>query len=1240
MQDFFGGKVKQNSDLRKHLVGTPALSRWATSCLALSFLIAAPSLYAQVTATLSGTVKDTTGGVIPNAKVVLTNEATRDQRNSTSNGAGFFTFPVLNPGTYDVRVDAPGFKPLEQKGIALNAADQKSLPDLDLQVGGGSQTVVVQENTQIIPTETGQRAAVLDSKDIEQLAIEGRNVTELLKVLPGVTQTANGISNGPSFNPTVATAAESAVGNGLNANGEPNRGGTSQLTDGVDVDDPGCDCNSIGTLNPDMTQEVSVQTSNFGADAPRGPVVINSISKSGGSKYHGEGYFYARNDVLNANDWQSNNQGLPKGSAHYYYPGGNIGGPVPFTHNKLRFWGGYEKYLQNTGNANVLTSFIPTPDMMSGNFTDTAANVQFCDGKQLNATNTNGCNDLTGTILPDGTVVGEGSRPAGMIPAEFISPAATSLSSFWPKANANPLTTPGQYNYYQVIPGVHDGWVYRLRVDYNLNQNNSFYVSYQQGYDTALSQGNGAHIYWTPPNSIPYPGGGLYSTEYTKAISGHFTHIFSPTFTNEFIASWGYGNFPVGPSKGSAAYRSTLNYPDYGTVFNTGSKLIPSYSSAGTYTFPDFSQQDIFETPNGTYLVRKELPAFADNVTKVWGTHTAKFGFYAENVGNIQGASESPNGAINSFSGQNPDALTGRKIGSPNNPTANFLMGVASSYSENSKSPVSDMAYQTLDFYANDLWKITPRITFEYGVRFDHLGHWYDRQSNGLAAWEPQDVAADVAAGKLNPGLRWHGIDPSIPKSGQPDRFLYYEPRLGVAYDLFGNGRTTVRGGWGEYRFTDQYNDYTGALTSAQSILGYTNPGGTNVQLSEIGDLTYSQGINGGVNALPANDTTMPLTQSYNMTVSQQGPFNSLFEIAYVGNRSGNLVVGGESVSGSGFGDFTNQNKVPVGAFFRPDPRTGLISPDPQNLSNVTGNQEADYRPLGYAYGTNSVDVNQDVGYSNYNGLQIDWTKRGQRLTYNLNYTWSKTMGTGIQVDPFNIKNNYSPLAVDRPHVINTSYTYNIGTVVHHDRILDGVANGWTISGITTWQAGGDLQALDSPNFGLSTAYASINGQPLSSTVVLPNGVGTAYGDPTLYGTTAAISIQPLLTCDPRANLQSNQKVNFACFTPPPKGVFGPHEYPYLSGAAYFDSDLAFYKTFHVVDGQTVQFRASAFNWLNHPLPQFSSSNQLTPHYNVDYATKAYTVNSSQNSSTLGFLDNKAGAPTQRTLELALKYQF
>ncbi len=1207
----------------------------------MAWLLFLPALHAQVTATINGTVTDKSGSVISNATVTLQNDATKEIRNTVANGDGYFAFPALLSGSYSVKIEAGGFKALEQHGIVINAGDVKKIPDLMMDVGTAQETVTVQTSTQIIPVENGQRAAILDSKDIQQLALQSRNLSELLKVLPGVTSVANGISNGPQFSALSVSVAQSAVGNGLNANGAPNRGGTSQLADGVDVDDPGCDCNAIATINPDMTQEAQVQTSNFGADAPHGPVVINTISKSGGASYHGEGYFYARNDVLNANDWQSNHQGDPRGAAHYYYPGGNFGGPVPFTHKKLFFWGGYERFLQNTGNANVLTSFIPTPDMMAGNFTNTAANTAFCQGT-LNATNTNGCNDLTGTILPDGTTVGQGTRPAGMIPSQFLDPGAMALSKFWPAANANPASTPGGYNYYQIIPGTHDGWLYRLRVDYNLNQNNQFFISYQQGFDAALSQGNGAHIYWTPGNSIPYPGGGLTSSSYSKALAGHFVHIFGPTLTNEFIASWGYGNFPVAPPDQTAAYRSTLGYPgSYGTVFNTGSKLIPSYSSAGTLTFPDFSQQDIFET-GGQYLVRKEMPAFADDVTKVWKTHTIKAGAFTENVGNIQGASESPNGALNSFSGQNPNVLTGQLMGSPKNPTANFLMGVVTSYAENSSSPVSDMAYQTVSFYGNDIWKVTNRFTLEYGVRFDHIGHWYDRQGDGMSVFYPDLVSADFANGLVNPGVRSHGIDSKIPKSGQPDAFVYVEPRFGLSYDLYGTGKTILRGGWGEYRFSDQYNDFTGALTTSQHILSYGLPGQKSVLLSQIGQLQPPTpgGINGGVNALSPTDDSMPVTYSYNFTVSQQAPWNTLFEIAYVGNQTSNLVVGGESVSGSGFGDFTNYNKVPVGAFYQPDPVTGVVSPNPENLGGPgsTSNKEADYRPYGYAYGTNTIDVNRNIGYANYNGMQVSWVKRSDKLTFNLNYTWSKSLGTGLQIDPFNINNNYGVLSIDRPHVINTSYAYNVGQAYHGNKLLEGAVNGWTISGITTWQAGGNLQALSSPNFSMSLAYVNL---PTNASAA---GITSGIGNATLYGTSASYSIQPELTCDPTAGLSNNQKLKAECFTPPSIGTFGPSQYRYISGAPYFDSDLALYKTFHVTEGQAVQIRASAFNFLNHPLPQFSGNNQLTLHYNVDYATKAYTQNTSNypsgNIDNFGVLDNKAGAPTQRILELAVKYSF
>ena len=1212
------------------------------------------TLHAQTTATLSGTVVDPSQGRIPGAQVVLENDATHEQRSTVSDADGVFTLPALLPGTYSINIKAKGFKTYEQHGIVLDAGDVRKLPDSILPIGAASESVTVEENAEIVPLESGERAAILDNKDIENLALGSRDLSELLKVLPGVTTSPNGLSNGPAYNFESVSTGQSAVGNGLVANGAPNRGGTSQLLDGVDIDDPGCDCNAIALVDPDMTQEVSVQTSNFGADAPYGPVVVSTISKSGGAQYHGEGYFYARNDVLNANTWPNDQQKIAKAGAHYYYPGGNIGGPVPWTQKKLLWWFGYERLLQNTGNTNILESFIPTPDMMSGNFSATTANSAFCLGAaNINGTQTNGCNNLAGTVLPNGQATGPGTIYGSTIPSQFIDPGALALASFWPKPNANPATTPGNFNYYQPIPGIHDGWLVRARVDYNLNDASKIYVSYQQGYDTALSQGNGAHIYWTPYNAIPYPGGGLYSSSYTKAVAGHFIHTFNSRMTDEFIASWGYGYFPVGPANPNAATRSALNYPaSYGTVFNTGSLVPPSYSSPGFETFPDFSQQDIFENSSHTYLVRKEMPAFADNFTMVWGKHTIKVGAFTENVGNIQGASESPNGSFNSFSfggTLTPNVITGQRVGSPNNPTANFLMGITTSYSENNSSPVSNMAYQIFAGYVDDLWKTSNHLTIELGLRLDHQGHWYDRNKVGMAVFLPDRVVSDYYSNKMNPGVYYHGNDPGIPNSGMPDRLAYMDPRIGMAYDVFGNGKSMIRGGWGIYRFSDQYNDYTGALTTAQSILGYGLPGSSSVFFSQLGKIaaptptcgpTTGAGgtpcINGGISALDGTNFQIPMTTAWNLTISQQVPWRSLVEVAYVGNLSENIPIGGQSISGSGFQAFTDMNKIPLGAFFKPDPVTGLVATNPEDVTSTCAgtvcNKTADYRPYGKEYGDNTVYVLSTAAYSNYHGLQVSAVKRSSKANFDLNYTWSKSLSTNLNLNAFNLRDNYGLTPYNRTHVVNLSGSYDFGNIYHGQKMLEGASNGWTISNITTWQSGGNLQAINNANFGMSLQYANP-----------PAGVGTGLSQATYYGTNATINITPLVNCDPTSNTAHNQRIKYSCFTPPPIGSYGPRNYPYTM-APYFDSDLSLFKAFHVYKENTVQFRADAFNWLNHPLPQYSGGSQLSLHYNVDYYTKAFTPSTSQypsgNPNNFGVLDTKAGNPNQRTLELSLKYLF
>lgn len=992
-----------------------------------------------------------------------------------------------------------------------------------------------------------------------------------------------------------------------------------------------------------------MQTSNYGADAEYGPVVINTTSRGGSTQYHGTGFFYAGNDVLNANDWQSKHQKIPKGSAHRYYPGGDVGGPIPFTQKKLLGWFGYERLLQNEGNANVLQSYIPSSDMMKGDFTgDTAANTTLCPGGFSPTTKGNWCNDLTGTVLPDGTTVTNSH-----IPATWIDPASKVLSSFWPVANANPATTPNGYNYYQAISNIDDGWVIRGRADYNMSEKTKFFISYQQAHDSAQANGNGAHIYWTPGNSIPFPGGGIFQNNYTKAVDGHFVHVFNATTTNELVAAWGYGSFPFAPPNATAPYRSTLQYPNYPTVFNGGSKMIPSYGSQGKDTFPDFSQSDFF-FPSGKYTVSKRMPSFSDNFTKVWGSHTVKIGAFTENVDNLQDPFSNLNGTFN-FAGQSTNIVSGHLVGSPDNPTADFIMGSATGYSEWSKAQLQDLAYQDTSFYVDDSWKVNNRLSVELGARFEHVGHWYDRNGNGVAVFMPNLVLSDWNAGQNNPGIRYHGIDPGVADSGQPNRLAFISPRFGFSYDLMGTGKTVIRGGWGAYRYSDQYNDTQGALQTAQGINIYNLPGQKEVLDSQLGSAQVKatipkavpQGQSSGVGAVSPADYNVPLTYSYNLTVDRQLPWNSMLEVAYVGNSSSQLTMGGEGIEGSNFGNFTNQNKTPMGALFLPDPKTGVVSNNPENIGtdNTTGssngNNIADYHAFGYAYGTNGINMNTNVGYQNYNGLQVSWEKRAGRVSFNLNGTWSKTLATSQQRDPFILHNNYGPTASDRPYVFNSTYVYSIGDVYHGGQVLQQVLNGWQISGTSTWQAGGYLPVLlgnGVPNFGLSESYT---GLPANAKAL---GIGNGIGGNTYFGTDAGEVIMPVLTCNPNSGLGAYQHLNLSCFNAPAVGSQGGQKYPYMSSVSYFDNDLALYKTFQIHGSNNIQFRAEVFNWLNHPLRAFSGQNPINQYYNVDYNTKAITLNQAKgdtySNATYAQTDTKVGNPNQRRVLLIVKYNF
>ncbi|MGC2510400.1 MAG: TonB-dependent receptor, partial [Acidobacteriaceae bacterium] len=274
--------------------------------------------------------------------------------------------------------------------------------------------------------------------------------------------------------------------------------------------------------------------------------------------------------------------------------------------------------------------------------------------------------------------------------------------------------------------------------------------------------------------------------------------------------------------------------------------------------------------------------------------------------------------------------------------------------------------------------------------------------------------------------------------------------------------------------------------------------------------------------------------------------------------------------------------------------------------------------------------------FSNYNALQTSWTKRAGKFVFDFNFTWQKQLGTAaFQINPFVTRANYGVLNVDRPFLFNSNYIYSFGELIHgNNAVLRGAANGWTISGITSWQAGGSLQQADGANFGLGLTYT---GLPANAAA---QGITSGIGSSTYYGSDSGPTIMPVLVCNPKSGLKSLQLLNQACFGAPAIGQYGGQNFPFWGNKAYLENDLAFYKTFEIKGSQNVQFRFSMFNWMNHPLPEFSSGNQLQLRYNVDYASKAITLNTAADSPTWGTLDTKTGAPTQRIIELNIKYNF
>jgi hypothetical protein len=506
------------------------------------------------------------------------------------------------------------------------------------------------------------------------------------------------------------------------------------------------------------------------------------------------------------------------------------------------------------------------------------------------------------------------------------------------------------------------------------------------------------------------------------------------------------------------------------------------------------------------------------------------------------------------------------------------------------------------------------------------MGNWVPSSGPGLAVWNPATYDNTSAATAWT-GFQWHAINSSIPNSGFPSKAFFAEPRVGAAYDLFGNGKTVIRGGFGVYRYQLAYNSVSGAAYTAP--IGFehvTTNWGCCLGWDSFNQYTSLNPAKAGLGSSPGGvlamgDKKTPYTQTYNITLSQRVPWNSVAEFQYSGNRGRDMLL-------DNFQE--NLQNVPVGTYFKPDPITGVV-----NNPSLGGFPTSDYYPLRNYGGT--VRLVTHGSYSNYNAFIATWQKQTGRVTFTTNYTFSKVLGIrdcqtdngtgqGCGNDPFNLKNNYGVLAFDHTHIFNAAYVFNLPSPVHGNMFLGGVVNGWELSGITQLQSGAPIQ----PNTG-GDLYANMPGNFIQ-------GSPTLYGQASFLGTSAyaGAGLLPVVICDPRKGLSSGQYFNPACFAPETTmGQQGTYIWPYIKGPAYFNSDLSLYKNFQFKEHQNFQFRFQTYNFLNHPLPQFGTGGASDQ--NLSFNNNNYLSMTNVNGVTTGKPLYTVG---RRVVMLSLKYNF
>ena len=1217
------------------------------------FLIAAISIsmagisLGQSDGTISGMVRDTSGAVVGDATVTLVNRAKGISQRATSNADGLFVSPQLPPGNYTISVERSGFKKIEKSNVILGTGEKLNAGEFVLEVGEVSVTVQVTADAgQLqIKSESGERSDIVSGKQLQNIGLNGRNAIDLVKLVPGV------ISAGPASGSGASTVTN--ITGSFNINGT--RSTQHEYTvDGVTNYNLGNNTGALVSVNPDGLEEVKILTSNYQAEYGRsGGGFIALTTKSGTSDYHGTGRYFRRHDSMNANNFFNNLRGVPRPLYRYNFYGWDFGGPVPFlgskNERKLFFFINQEYYDQLVPQLASVNIRVPTDAERNGDFSqsvDGTGNRIFIRDPTLSGA----CNATTQVAC----------FPGNRIPTNRLYAQGQAILKLFPAPN----TTAGGnvYNFTSQVPSSYPRRENIIRVDYQITSDTRLSGRWVYNYDDQQFAYGTTTASWNWPLTVTDRKNGP-----GNILSFTLTHSFTPTLVNEFIFGAGRGGVTIAPSDDKATRAVTgintpLLFPDANTP-----DLIPSLNLGGIANVPATANTSVFGTFDQHFVINN----FIDNLTKVRGKHTFKFGFYYQRASNESNSQNHVQSDID-FSNNGSNPLNS------GNPFSNALLGVYASYTQASVKVHQNYLYHDISYYVQDNWKIKPSLTLDLGLRMSYYQPYYNTLgpgsyfnpalfdpskapriyrpvcvgastcSAGQATYRALDPATTGApslantqpgflVGKLvpNSGDFTNGLGQTTngyPQGGLDDNWILFQPRLGFAWNVA--QKTVIRGGFGS--FNDRYrSDVTGTAASNPPFV--VNP---TLNFGYLRDI--QPGTSGALSptAITGNDRVddWPVIYNYSIGVQRDIGGGTVVDVAYVGMQSRHLPRR------------RNLNAIPYGTTFlagSQDPTRYAGGNIPATEPNLPSAHQAaglkfsgqfalpvDFlRPYrGYADITyNSFDSN-----ATYNSLQVSVQRRfANNFSLGAAYTWSKTTTTAADegvlthvTDPK--RYDYALAAFDRTHFFVANFVWNLPKVsgyMGNNWLAKGVFDNWTMSGITTLATGNPAE------LGLS-----ISGQDAGNRLL------GAYSN----GNLAAQA--PRLRVNGTAQTAPNQ-INLSAFVVPGITDVGPYPRMYLRNPGINSTDLAVLKNITFGERAKLQLRLEAFNAFNQT--QFAGVNRTTNITNGANQTGAaifndYTglkitnnVRPTGSTATLGtFFGEYNSARDPRIVQVAVKFLF